>query len=410
MELIKFDKQQNGLSLHKLRCQFLFELEHGILPFWLKYSVDEGNGGFHGRVENEGKAVPRSNKGLILNTRILWAFSAAYSAFGNTEYLKMADRAWEYIIDHFIDRAFGGAYWMLDFQGRPVEDKKKVYGHAFLIYSLAEYFRATGKQTALDLAVEIFDIIERRFLDPENGGYFETTLRDWTSADDMRLSAVDLNEKKSMNAHLHILEAYTGLLRVWPDSRLKKQLNALLNDFLHHIINRQTWHFHLFFNEFWEPKSDAVSPGHDIEGSWLLWESALVINDPGIKKEVGELSIHLSNAVYEKCLDPDGGLIYENHDDNEKNLEKHWWVQAEAMAGFLNAYQLSGDYRFYTKMLGVWEYIRENLIDQVNGEWFYKRTEDGVIAFDQFKISEWKGPYHNSRACLEMARRLDLLS
>jgi mannobiose 2-epimerase len=410
MEKTILDQQSDKTRFIDLRNQFMQELEHGILPFWLKYSVDKERGGFYGSVDNEGYAIPQAPKALILNTRILWSFSAAYSALGYSEYLKIADRAYSYIRDYFIDTDFGGAYWMLDFQGKPLEDKKKVYGHAFLIYALTEYYRATGKHKSLDLAIELFNIIEKFFFDQENGGYFEAMRRDWTLTDDQRLSAIDLNEKKSMNANLHILEAYTNLLRVWSNSRLKKQLIALLKDFQTHIINSKTGHYRLFFNEFWEPKSHWISLGHDIEGSWLIWEASEVLDNPVLKSEIRNLAIQQASAVYERGLNPDGSLIYEIHSNGQHDLEKIWWTHAEAMVGFLNTYQLSGDLKFYRAMLGVWNFVRENLIDSRNGEWFYKSTENGQVASNEFKISEWKGPYHNSRACLEIARRLDRLS
>lgn len=401
------EKNLVGTDINNLKEQLLKELECGILPFWLKYSVDEEHGGFFGRVDNRGQAaVPGAPKALILNTRILWSFSAAYSTLGNPEYLKMADRAWNYLCEYFIDTEYGGAYWMLDCQGIPLDDKKKVYGHAFFIYALSEYYRATSKITALDLAVELFDIIEKQFFDHENGGYFEAALRDWSMADDMRLSAIDLNEKKSMNAHLHILEAYTNLLRVWDDPRLRRQLNALLNDFRSHIINRETSHFSLFFNEAWEAKSRTVSIGHDIEGSWLLLGAAELFDDNELKKDFINLAILQAESVFKRGINQDGSLIYEIHPDNLMNRERHWWTQAEAIVGFLNAYQLTGNKKFYQAMLGVWNYIRDNLIDRDHGEWFYKRREDGNIG-DELKVSEWKGPYHNTRACLEAVRRLD---
>lgn len=391
------------------RDKLIRELEQGILPFWLKYSLDQKHGGFYGRVEKNGKAVPEAPKGLILNTRILWSFSAAYNALGNTEYLKIADRAWSYLCEYFIDTEFGGAYWMLDCRGVPVDDKKKVYGHAFFIYALAEYYRATSKITALDLAVELFHIVESQFFDPENSGYLEAALRTWDKAEDIRLSDIDMNEKKSMNAHLHVLEAYTNLVRVWNDSMLRRQLTSLLLNFKNHIINSSTAHFNLFFNERWEVKSQVVSPGHDIEGSWLLCEAANILDDNDLKEEFHRLAISQAEAVYVKGVNPDGSLIYEIHSDGRMNTEKHWWVQAEGMVGFFNAWQLTGNKRFYQALLGVWSYIENNLIDAEHGEWYYKINGDSKVDWGDFKISEWKGPYHNTRACLEVARRLDTL-
>ncbi len=394
-------------KISDIKTEIINELAQGILPFWLRFSIDNENGGFYGRVDNRGKAIPDAPKSLILFTRILWAFSEVYSVFGNSEYLKMADRAYDYLHEYFYDREFGGVYWLLDSQGVPLDDKKKVYGHAFLVYALASYYRATGKRAALDNAIGVFNLIERHFMDKVHGGYFEAALRDWEAAEDMRLSAIDMNEKKSMNAHLHILEAYTNLLRVWREPALKKQLINLLNIFREHIIDPDTSHFHLFFDEAWQIKSRLFSPGHDIEGSWLLFEAALLINDPELEKEFKNISVLQATAVLDNCIDNDGSLIYEIHPDNTRNMEKHWWVQAEAMVGFFNAYELTGERKFYKAMMSVWGYIKEKLIDNENGEWFYKRFGNGKLDEGEFKISEWKGPYHNSRACLEIAGRLN---
>ncbi len=403
------DMNLKQYSMAEVKDFFLNELEHNILPFWLKYSLDQKNGGFYGRVDNKGRPPQEAPKSLILNTRILWSFSAAYSALGRNEYLKTADRAFEYICKYFMDREFGGAYWMLGFDGTPLDKSKKVYGHAFLLYALTEYYRATGNADVLDMAVETYHLIENRFYDHENMGYFEMYERDWSPAEDMRLSPSDMNEKKSMNAHLHMLEAYSSLLKVWPDSELRKRLIKITKVFRYYIMDTETSHFHLFFNELWEVKSDWISPGHDIEGSWLLWEAADRIEDTEIKDDLRFLSILQADAVYKKCLTPEGGVIYEMDSHGFINTEKHWWVQAEAMVGFLNAWQLSGDNRFYRAMLNVWNYIKNNLIDSEYGEWFYKTNSDNR-AEHEFKISEWKGPYHNTRACLEIADRLNSLN
>ncbi|NLD36994.1 MAG: N-acyl-D-glucosamine 2-epimerase [Desulfatiglans sp.] len=397
-------------NITDIKTEFINEVGQSILPFWLRFSVDNKNGGFYGRVDNLGNAIPDAPKSLILNTRILWTFSEAYSAFGSMEYLKMADHAYDYLHEFFYDREHGGVYWLLDSQGVPLDDKKKAYGHAFLVYALASYYRVTGKRSVLDSAVGVFNLIERHFLDKENGGYFEAALRDWSVAEDMRLSAIDMNEKKSMNAHLHILEAYTNLLRVWRNPTLKEQLKNLLKIFQDHIIDQKTSHFNLFFDEAWQIKSRLVSPGHDIEGSWLLFESAELLNDPDLKAEFKNISALLATAVLDRCLDHDGSLVYEIHPDGVKNMEKHWWVQAEAMVGFLNAYELTGERKFYDAMLRVWGYIKNNLIDKENAEWFYKLLHDGTVDDKEPKISEWKGPYHNSRACLEIAGRLNRMS
>ncbi|NLA75702.1 MAG: N-acyl-D-glucosamine 2-epimerase, partial [Deltaproteobacteria bacterium] len=336
--------------------EFMDELGQGILPFWLAFSVDNENGGFYARVDNHGRASSSAPKSLILNTRILWSFSEAYSAFGKAEYRNMADRAYGYLHEYFYDRDYNGLYWLLNGHGVPLDDTKKVYGHAFMIYALASYYRITGKRAVLDSAIDLFKIIEGRFLDRKNNGYLEATLRDWSEAEDVRLSAIDMNEKKSMNAHLHLLEAYTNLFRVWRGIGLKKQLRNLLLIFRDHILDPDTGHFNLFFDETWQIKGSHTSPGHDIEGSWLLFEAAEVLGDPGLMREFKDISVRQAASVLDHCIDKDGAIVYEIFPDGTMNREKHWWVQAEAIVGFMNAYELTGDKRFYRAMKEVWHY------------------------------------------------------
>jgi len=396
-------------TLTKLRAEIEHEIHHGILPFWHTYSKDEELGGFYGRVSDNGKAEPFAPKSLILNTRILWSFSVAYATYGGLENLSLADRAYEYITQYFLDEEFGGVYWILDSRGNPVDDKKKVYGHAFLIYALSEYYGIKQEQSILDLAIETFRIVESHSFDRKNGGYFEAFQRDWTLTDDLRLSAIDLNEKKSMNAHLHVLEAYTNLYRYWRDPALKEQLTRLIYDFSEKIFNSSTGHYQLFFNEVWDVKSDRISFGHDIEGSWLICEAAQAIGDADLIKISQQIALIQASAVYLKGINDDGSLIYEIRSNGQRDRERHWWAQSEALVGFLNAYQLSSDQKYFNVAQRLWEYIKHNLIDTRHGEWHYKRLANGEIASNQFKISEWKGPYHNLRACIELSKRLGSL-
>ena len=250
-----------------MRKEVQDELVNDILPFWMNKMVDSENGGFYGRITGREKLMPEAEKGAILNARILWTFSAAYRLLKKPEYLETATRAKRYIIDHFYDKEYGGVYWSVDYKGEPLDTKKQIYALGFAVYGLSEYNRATGDEEALDYAIRLFESIEKYSFDAKKNGYCEAMTREWGEIADMRLSDKDENERKTMNTHLHILEPYTNLYRVWKDKRLEKQLRNLIKLFTTKILNIRTGHLELFFDDDWVSKYRIISYGHDIEAS-----------------------------------------------------------------------------------------------------------------------------------------------
>jgi cellobiose epimerase len=393
------------MTLERLKSEVGEELVKNILPFWSTRMVDRENGGFYGRINGNNQLISDAGKGGILNARILWSFSSACLHFRDPLYLEMADRARNYILAHFFDPDHGGTYWNVSFDGKPIDTKKQIYSQAFFIYAFSEHFRATGDQSSLNRAIELFRMIEKHSFDKILNGYFEAYSRDWILLEDLRLSAKDANEKKTMNTHLHILEAYTNLYRIWKDEELARQLHNLIIIFSEKIVNRETNHLDLFFDENWNSKSAIVSYGHDIEASWLIDEAARVLGDHDLLAEVQKICTGVLEAACEG-LQPDGSLVYErNISTGHLDKDRHWWVQSEAVVGFLNAYKLTGNKEWLEKALKCWKYISDNLIDRAGNEWFWSISDDGTPNRRDDKAGFWKCPYHNSRMCLEVLTR-----
>jgi mannobiose 2-epimerase len=381
------------------------ELEN-ILNYWMANTVDEQDGGFYGKIDNQNNVIHASPKGSVLNARILWSFSAAYNQTPDERYLQMAHRAYEYIIKYFIDARYGGVYWTVDHLGKPLDTKKQVYASAFTIYALSEYYKASGVAEAKNYAVDLYRTLVEKSYDAERTGYLEAFTKEWQPISDLRLSAKDANEKKSMNTHLHVLEAYTTLYSILPEDELRWQIATLINNFLDHIIDSETNHLVLFFDEDWNKKGNTVSYGHDIEATWLLLEAAEAIGDEALIEKVKQQCIKISEAT-KNGLDTDGGLWYE-YEPAEGHLikEKHWWVQAEAMVGFYNTWQINNNEEYLDLSLRNWAFVKQHILDIRNGEWFWGIYANGDVMQTEDKAGIWKCPYHNSRACIELIKRI----
>ncbi len=396
-----------GALIQSFRGRVEVELLRNILPFWIKHSIDTERGGFWGTIENDLRIRKDSEKGIILNCRLLWAFSRLFRTYQEPVQLDMARRAFDYLTTHFVDPEYGGVYWTVDCFGHPLDTKKKIYAQAFALYALVEYYETTGEEAAIAQAAEVFNLIESKSRDTESGGYFEACERDWSPAADQRLSEVDMDEKKSMNTHLHVLEAYTSLTRTSQETRSRARLRQLIDIFLKHILDPESSHFRLFFTESWTCRSNRISFGHDIEGSWLLCEAAETLGDADAQEQVRGAALRMAHAVYREARDQDGALLYEAGPSGITDDNKHWWPQAEAVVGFLNAYELSGADLFFHAAHDCWGFIEERLVDRTCGEWFWQVSRNGTPDPGRYKVGQWKGPYHNSRACLETMHRLD---
>lgn len=384
-----------------------------ILPFWCGPALDREQGGWMAWLSNDLTPDRSQPKGLIVNSRILWAFSAAFRAKPDPVFRQMAQRAFGILFYHFRDTEFGGACWRLDGDHRTIDQTKKIYGQAFYIYALTEFhlaFGSTDQAPALAEAVELFELVEHHAHDPERCGYWEVRRRDWSEADDTRLSPKDMNEKRSMNNHLHILEAYTNLHRVWPNPLVAERLRELIAIFRQYILDPASSHLNHFFSASWEVRSKTYTFGHDIEASWLLCEAAEVLGDAALLAQVRAVALPIAEAVLQQGLGDDGGLFYEGEAGRVVDSGRECWPQAEAVVGFLNAFQISNDERYLAAAWRVWHFIEQHIVDRAHGEWFWRINPDGRPDAKLPKVSEWKGPYHGTRACLEAMRRLEQIA
>jgi mannobiose 2-epimerase len=391
-----------------LRDAIARELETNLLPFWRERSLDHRRGGFIAEMASDGSVRDDAPRGLILNARLLWTFSALFRELGDERDLALARRAFEVLEGRFRDREHGGYFWRIDAGGRPLDRSKKTYGQAFALYALAEHFRATSEPAALDAADELVELIDRHAHDHRFGGWIEARAADWSSAADLRLSDKDMDVAKSMNTHLHLLEAFTNLHRARPSGDTAERLTELLTIFDRHILGPDSHHRHLrpFFDEQWGLRSDSYTFGHDIEAAWLLSEAAEVLGDPEAEAATGAWAVELARAVLAQGLDADGGLAYEGRGGAVINHDHDWWCQAEAVVGFWHAFSLTGERTFAEAAAASWRFIDRYFVDRIHGEWFWRVRDDGTVDLAEPKVSEWKCPYHSIRMCLEMTRRL----
>ena len=376
------------------------ELQENILPFWLR--MKDPRGGFYGEMTSDGSVLYDAPRGVILNARLIWSFAAAYGALRRTEYLVAAVHARDWFLTHFCDHKYGGVYWSVTPEGERLDAKKQLYAQGFAIYGLSELYKVTRDDEALKQAVNLYKVVETYFADKEHGGYLEAVARDFSPLDDMSLSAHDINADKTMNSHLHILEAYANLYRVWPDEELKGRVASLLE-----IIGTQVMapdgHLQLYFNKDWSVLPGGVSYGHDIETSWLALECAMALKDIDVVSRVRPWALKMGLAGNEGLM-TDGSLRYEKLPDGRSDDSRQWWVQAETVVGNLWLWKYHARADAAENALQAWRYIRENLVDPVGGEWWWAVLPDGTLDKAQPKAGFWKCPYHNTRMCLEVMR------
>ena len=398
--------------MEKLQDSFKQELldmvENNILKYWMDKMVDVENGGFYGRRNGNDQLDTQAPKSAVLNGRILWAFSAAYRVIGKPEYLEIAQRAKDYILNYFIDAEYSGVYWTVDAHGRPLDTKKHTYAMAVILFALSEYVRSTGDGKVLESAKSLFYNIEGRTADSINSGYTEAVDRIWIPMVDQRLSETDEITDRTLNTHLHLLEAYTNLYRVWPNGVVGSRLRKLMGLILDKMVSPTTAHLGMFFTENWQGGKEIHSYGHSIETVWLMLDAAIAIGEPVLLRHLS-VKIPRMMAAADEGLRPNGGMIYMSvkEGDSYRHIEDyHWWVQAESVVGHWMLYRHLGVQNALEVMKKNISFLKEYLVDWQQGEWFWSWNEKSGPNRNDDKAGMWKDPYHNTRMCLQIIEDL----
>lgn len=377
------------------------ELTNHIIPFWNKLRDDE-NGGFYGYMGFDLKLDKKADKGVILHSRILWFYSKAYITLKDEKLLDNAKHAYEFIKTKCVDYENGGVYWMVNYKGEPSDTMKHTYNIAFAIYALSCYYNASDDKEALDLAYKLFEDIEKNTLDEY--GYQEAFSKTWELVSNDALSENGLMADKTMNAILHLIEGYTELYKADKCPKVAERLKFLLGQMKDKVYDPSTNALKVFFNKKLEVIGDIHSYGHDIEATWLMDLACDTLGDEELKKEFAEMDLIISHNIQNIAFE--GGALYNERDKTEVDKKRVWWVQAESIVGFINAYQHCGEKKFLETAAQIWEYIKSDIIDKREGsEWFWEVSYDHKPFENREIAGPWKCPYHNGRMCMEVISR-----
>ena len=379
-------------------------LENVIIPFWMKLRDDE-NGGYYGYMNYDLEIDKKAVKGCILNSRILWFFTNAYTTIGDKRLLSEAYHAYEFMKEKCMDHENGGIFWSLTYDGQPMEDIKHTYNQAFAIYALASYYGATKDKEALELAFSLYHVIENKCRD--EGGYLEAFDRKFEPIFNEKLSENGVIAERTMNTLLHIFEAYTELYRVTKDRNVEMKMKWIMNLWADKMYNREIRRQEVFFDKNYNSILNLHSYGHDIETAWLMDRGLEILGDEELTQKLTPITKELTAKIYERAF-VDGSLLNEC-ENGVDHVSRIWWVQAETVVGFLNGYEKDPSKREYLEAAKKeWQYIKDHMIDKRSGsEWYWEVDKEGLPTSKKPIVEPWKCPYHNGRMCFEVIKRLE---
>lgn len=374
--------------------QFEVQLSTQIMPFWFERGQDREHGGY---------SLEPGSRQLVGQTRMIWGFSHAHLwglSSPERDYLQAARQGFQFLQKHFLDPENGGYYWTTDEAGNPTNRHKMIYGQAFVIYSLVEYYRASRDPRALTAALEQFLVLQKKAHDPVSGGWYEHFTPDWQPVlQPEEHVSVEVPGYKSANAHLHLMEAFTELYREMPDERVREALaeSLRLNRTYFYPLDPAACAFHCTptWQRVTDPSSAGLSYGHNVEFAWLMLRAEQALGEP---ESWDHFYAHLDHALKYGFDHQEGGL-YNKGLDNQPALdrEKVWWSQAELLAALSIALQhqeRASDVQACRKLL---EFLHRKMIDPQDGIWVASVAPDGQPKWNS-KMNHWKANYHDVRA------------
>ena len=372
-----------------------------IIPFW-RGLKDEEYGGFYGYMGYDLGLDKRAVKGCILNSRILWFFSNAYLVLKEEDLLTDAEHAFRFLRDYCVDKENGGVSWSLAFDGKPEDTTKHTYNQAFAIYALSSYYYASGDEEALSLAWELYEIIESKCRDEY--GYLEAFNVRFEPEENDKLSENGVMAEKTMNTLLHVFEAYTELYRVSGEGKVADKIRYMSDLMADKVYNKEAGRQEVFFDRTWNSLIDLYSYGHDIETAWLVDRGLEVLDDRAYTEKLSPITRTITENIYKRAY-IDHSLVNEA-ENGVVDTTRVWWVQAEAVVGFLNGYQKAPQHREYLEAArDIWDYIKTCVVDKRSGsEWFWSVDRDRKPV-EKPIVEPWKCPYHNGRMCFEVIKR-----
>lgn len=399
-------------------------VDNEFLPFWEKSGIDVKYGGYFVCFDSSGNVNQDVDKYIVTQTRMIWGYSAYARKYGKAEYIEKARQGVEFLIKYFWDKKYGGWFWKTTREGKVVDSGKVVYGQTFAIYALSEYTLASGDPIGIEFACKTFDLLQKYCTDSFNGGYFENMEEDF-SVSDPGFSGGDL---KSLDVHMHILEAFTTLYECSKQEIHRRKLEEIIQIIIYKMIDesvgcgynqfdvsfkrkpainiRRTWNAERETGEVIEVPTDTTSYGHNVELAWLLNEAvrALDIKKDKYRKITNKLVDHALMYGFDNTY---GGVYRDGpHIGAPFIRDKEWWQNCEVLVGFLDAFENEKKDCYAEAFLKTWEFDNKFMINHEIGEWRQLLKFDGTPLETQIG-NPWKCMYHTGRAMLECIIRLD---